>query len=121
MRPMLSVVIGARYPGGPDNECTACRPDREPMDFDHDDRKPKPNTMSKRLSFIGDPSRSDASYQWANQDKQPSTSERMSVRTQIIVITILVGFAILHVIGSSLITSIPNRPMAERAYLSGAD
>jgi len=45
----------------------------------------------------------------------------MSVRTTIIIITLLMGFAILHVIGGSLMTSASDRPTGEAAHLHGAD
>jgi hypothetical protein len=45
----------------------------------------------------------------------------MSVRATLIVITALAVFAILHVIGVSLIASTSNRPATEPTYLHGAD
>jgi len=86
-----------------------------------DQGTPKPNTMSKKLSFIGDPSRSDGRYQLVNRDKQCSTAERMSVGTKLIIATALVACAILHLVGGSLMASVSDRPTAERTYLSGAD
>jgi hypothetical protein len=45
----------------------------------------------------------------------------MSVRTSIIIIAILIGFAIVHVIGGSLMTRASDRPTGEATHLHGAD
>jgi hypothetical protein len=45
----------------------------------------------------------------------------MSVRTTIIIIAVLIGFATLHVIGGSLMTSASDRLTAEVTHLHGAD
>jgi hypothetical protein len=45
----------------------------------------------------------------------------MSMATKIIIITILVGCAILSVMGGSLITSASDRPTAQATHLNGSD
>jgi len=48
-----------------------------------------------------------------------STSGRMSVLQTVVIITILVGFAVLHVVGFVLIAS--DRPMVGPSYMYPAD
>ena len=50
---------------------------------------------------------------------QHSTSGRMSVLQTVVIITILVGFAVLHVVGFVLIAS--DRPMVGPSYMYPAD
>ena len=51
--------------------------------------------------------------------RQCSTSGQLSVLTTIVIITVLVGFAVLHVIGATLIATLSDRPAAAPAMFQG--
>ena len=56
-----------------------------------------------------------------NRGKQYSMSERMSVQTKIVIVTILVFIAIVHAIGFTLMKRGSDRPTVEPVHLYGAD
>jgi hypothetical protein len=70
---------------------------------------------------IGLASRPGRRYQLVHQSKQYSTLGQISVRTTIIIMAVLIGFAILHIVGASLMRSGSDRATAEPAHLDGAD
>ena len=58
------------------------------------------------------PPRCGAKPDLADRGRQRSTPGRMSAWTTIVIIAILVGFAVLHIIGATLIMNASDLPMA---------
>jgi len=77
--------------------------------------------MSTKLSFHGAPPQSSGKPHLIDLGGQHSKSGRMSVRTTIIIITVLVGFAVLHVIGFTLMMRASDRLLVEPDHMSRTD
>ena len=86
-------------------------------------KAPKGTTnMSRRLSFHKAPPHSSAKPHLIDRGgRQYSTSGRMSVRTTVVIIASLVGFAVLHVVGGTLMMRASDRLLVEPAHMSRTD
>jgi len=78
-----------------------------------------PTNMNNLPSFHRGSGRVSAKPDPAAPDRQCSTSGQLSVLTTIVIITVLVGFAVLHVIGATLIATLSDRPAASPAMFQG--
>ena len=77
--------------------------------------------MSTKLSFHKAPPRSAGKPHLIDRGGQHSTSGRMSVRTTVVIIASLVGFAVLHVVGGTLMMRASDRLLVEPAHMSRTD
>jgi len=68
--------------------------------------------MHNVLPFHKESRRSGAKLELADPGRQYPASGQMSAFTTIVIITLLVGFAVLHVIGAMLMVNLSDRPAA---------
>jgi hypothetical protein len=77
--------------------------------------------MSAKFSFHKTPPQPGRKSQLIDRSAQNSTSGQMSFWTTVVVITILVGFAVLHVIGFTLIKEASDQPTVGPAHMYPTD
>ena len=77
--------------------------------------------MSTKLSFRKAPPQAGGKPHLIDRGGRHSTSGWTSVRTTVVIITVLVGFAVLHVIGFTLMMRASDRLLVEPDQMSGTD